>query len=176
MLIIVKGVVMRNKGSLLILVFILILTLSVSAQDKEQKWRNFEVSVTGGMTAPSQTLTDWKDSLGAKTGLHFGGSGGYCFTNMLSAGVYFIYSQMAMKENYGLHFQMYDFGGYAKVAFGGESYFEPYFKVSAGANSVKLPTWVTPTRKLLREKAYDAGLSLGGYAGLLYYTSDYVSS
>jgi hypothetical protein len=155
---------------------LLLFAVTVVAQDEgdeeEGKWRTFEVNFHGGLTVPGSALSDWKDTLGAKSGVNACLSGGYFFTSSLSAGLYFTYTQMGMDSNWDRIFRMYDFGGYAKYAFVGESSFEPYGKVTIGVNSPKFPTWVPPSsRNKLREQSYSPGLSTAVYAGLLYYTS-----
>jgi hypothetical protein len=169
---------MKKSTLLCVLTFILIFAVNIFAQDDEEdeKWRNWEVSMFGGLTMPSGF--DWYDSLKAKTGLNFGISGGYYFSNKLCFGLYFNYTQMAPEEPGSLdlrdlHYKMYDAGLYGKYAFAGESNFEPYIKLSAGANFPKFMTWVGPTRTRMREISYDPGLSAAGYLGAIYYTSDY---
>ncbi len=164
------------------LIFVLAIFLGFStvaiAQEEEEtgNWRNFEVSMYGGLTLPSNI--DWYDTLAAENGLHFGGSGGYYFNERICLGAYFTYSQMALPELADvdvtdMNYKMYDIGIYGKYAFVGESNFEPYVRLSAGANFAKFATWVGPDRRRLREVSYDPGLSAAGYLGAMYYTSDY---
>jgi len=167
---------MRKTHILVALALLLALSVSAMAQEDEdeEKWRNFEVTLIGGLNFPMSDFKDWTDSLGAKTGYNIGLSGGYYLTERFSFGAYFAYSAHGM-EIYDLNYKLYDIGGYLKYAFSGESNFEPYFKVSAGAVIPKFATWVTQDRNLLRELSYDPTLSLGVYAGFLYYTSDFGS-
>ena len=164
-----------KKAGILYTLIILFVVASISVAQDEERWRNFEVLLDVGLTSPSGTLADWKDSLGAKTGLNFGFSGAYYFRDAFCAGVYFHYTQLGIDsdEDYGMNFKMYDVGSYFKYNFGGESLWEPYIKATIGVNSVKFPTWVTPSQRVLREQSYDPGLSLGGYLGILYYTSEF---
>lgn len=168
---------MKKSALFFILLMVLIFSANLYAQEEEEeKWRNFEVSMYGGLTMSSNI--DWYDSLAAKTGLHFGGTGGYYFTDKICLGVYFTYSQMGLEEPYGLdlrsqNYKMYNIGLYGKYAFSGESNLEPYIKLSAGANFPKFATWVGEFRTRMRELSYDPGFSGGGYLGLMYYTSDY---
>jgi hypothetical protein len=166
---------MKKTKLLFALAAILLLAVTVVAQDEgeeEGKWRNFEVNIHGGLTQPGSFLSDWKDTLGAKLGINASLSGGYFFTNNLSAGLCFTYTQLGMDGNWDRVFRMYDFGAYAKYALTGESNFEPYGRLALGVNAVKYPTWVPPsTRNRLREQSYEPGLSSALYAGLLYYTS-----
>jgi len=154
---------------------ILLLAVTVVAQDEDEeegKWRDFEVSIQGGLTVPGSYLSDWHDSLGAKLGFNASLSGGFYFTSALCAGLYFNYTQMGIDGDWDRVFRMYDVGGYAKYAFEGESNLEPYGKVSFGIMVPKYPTWVPPNaRNHLREQSYDPGFAAAIYAGLLYYTS-----
>ena len=52
-------------------------------------------------------------------------------------------------------------------------YYAEYSKVTCGAVYSKFPTWVGSLNNKLREESYYSDLSLGGYLGVLYYTSDY---
>jgi len=161
----------------LTVIFILSLAVLVHAED-EEKWRNFEVTLDAGLTIPSGSITDWYDSLGAKSGFGIGGSGGYYFNNSVCMGIYFSYNRLGMEEpasegTWERKFQTYDFGAYAKYALVGETNFEPYVKFSAGMIWPKFPTWVGEDANRLREQSYDPGVSLAGYIGMLYYTSDY---
>ncbi|UCD94582.1 MAG: outer membrane beta-barrel protein [Candidatus Zixiibacteriota bacterium] len=164
---------MKSLRLLLILIAVAGLSISALAQDEEEKWRNFEVTLNGGLTNPTSALTDWKDSLGAKLGFHLGGSGGFYFTNRICTGLYFSFAQMGMEGDWERNFKSYDFGGYLKYAFAGESNFEPYLKLSGGAVWPKYPIWVSPAQNKLREQSFDPGFGMAGYLGLLYYTSDY---
>jgi hypothetical protein len=169
----IEGRLMKSLRLLLILTAFAALSISALAQEEEGRWRNFEVTLDGGLTMPSGALSDWKDSLGAKLGFHLGGSGGFYFTDRICAGLYFSYTQLGLEGDWDRHFKSYDFGGYLKYAFAGESNFEPYLKASAGAVWPKYPMWVTPAQNKLREQSFDPELGLAGYIGLLYYTSDY---
>lgn len=169
---------MKKTAVLFGLAMFLILCSAVVAQDEEEegKWRNFEVSMHGGMTIPSNI--DWYDSLAAENGIHFGATGGYYLTERFCLGAYFTYSQMPPKDISSFDiskqkYKMYDVGLYAKYAFAGESNFEPYIKISAGINFAKYATWVGVAKTTFREISYDPAFSGAGYLGLSYYTSDY---
>jgi hypothetical protein len=168
---------MIKKVSILTSLLALIFSSAVWAQDTteaetEEAWRTYEVTASFGISMPSGPLKDWGDSLGAKTGINFGGSGGYYLNDKVCLGVYFSYVQFPM-EIYDLHYNLYDVGGYAKYTFPGESNLEPYLKLKAGADFAKFPTWVGENRTRLREISYGASLTMGLYVGALYYTSDY---
>jgi len=170
---------MKKSAFLISLAVLLIFALNVVAQEEEEeseKWRNFEVALQAGLGVPSNI--NWYDTLEAKAGVNFGGAGGYYFTNRICLGAYFTYTQFGIDNKTSndvedIHYKMYDVGLYAKYAFAGESNFEPYIKLSAGANFPKYATWVGPTRTILRELSYDPGLSTAAYLGAIYYTSDY---
>ncbi len=168
---------MKKTSVLFILAMFLIFAAAVNAQDEEEeKWRDFEVSMNFGLTMPSNI--DWYDTLAAKTGIHFGMSGGYYMSERFCLGSYFNYSQMAPEELSSFDiadqkYKMYNVGMYAKYAFSGESNFEPYIKATAGINFAKFATWVGPFRTILREISYDPAFSGGAYLGASYYTSDY---
>ncbi|MCX6826910.1 MAG: outer membrane beta-barrel protein [candidate division Zixibacteria bacterium] len=167
---------MKKSGLSFVVILLLLFAVSAVAQTNEEeknaKWRNFEVTVLGGMAIPTSSLKNWNDSLGAKTGLNFGGYGGYYLNDRVSIGTYFTYSQYSMKL-YRLHYKLYDIGTYLKYDFVGKSSFEPYIRISAGGVFAKFATWVDSTGKRLREVSFRPGLSLGATAGLLYYTFDF---
>lgn len=166
---------MMKRTKLFLILFAVLALAAISyAQNEEkteEKWRNFEFSAVGGLSIPTGDLKNWNDSMGAKTGIEFGGSGGYYFTDKFCLGTYFSYTQHSM-ELYDLHYKTYDVGSYVKYAFTGESNFEPYLKVMAGVNFIKFPTWVTSSANRLREVSYNGGISAALGMGLLYYTSD----
>jgi hypothetical protein len=167
---------MKKIKLIVTLASILLLAVTVVAQEEEEeeeKWRNFEVSVHGGLTQPGEFLSDWKDTLGAKMGFNVALSGGYYFNNNFCAGLYGAYSQMTIEGDWDRIFRMYDFGAYGKYALIGESNFEPYGKIALGVITPKYPTWIPPgVNNQLREQSFDPGMSAALYAGLLYYTSD----
>jgi hypothetical protein len=169
---------MKKSAVLISLAVFFIFALNAVAQDEdeEERWRNFEVAMQAGLGSPSNI--DWYDTLQAKLGMNFGGAGGYYINDRICFGAYFTYTQLEIDNKTAndvsdLHYKMYDVGLYAKYAFTNESNFEPYIKLSAGANFAKYPTWVGPTRTVLRELSYDPGLSSAIYLGSIYYTSDY---
>jgi hypothetical protein len=131
------------------------------------------VALFGGLSIPSSDITVVSDTLGAKENIHFGFTGGYYITDRVCGGLYFNYTRWGIESDHNRRFQGYDVGAYFKYAFVNESYFEPYLKASAGMLWPKYPTWVTSTN--LREQSYDPGFSLGGYLGVLWYTSEFGS-
>ena len=165
---------MRKSQIFIALALVLALSVMAMAQEdeEEERWRSFEVTLIGGGSLPMGDFKDWSDTLGANLGYMVGLSGGYYFTDRISAGAYFTYSRHGI-DDYDLGYKLYDIGMYCKYAFAGESNWEPYVKFSAGALIPKFATWVTPDHNLLRELSYDPAISLGLSAGILYYTSDF---
>ncbi len=169
---------MKRFKPLFLIAIILILAISVMAQEdeEEERWRTFEVTVNGGLTGPLGEFADWKDSLDPSMGFNMGLAGGYYFNDNFCAGLYFKYSQNSISGDlgdiYDMKFRMFNAGTYFKYVVTNETSFEPYTKLSIGINTVKFPTWVTPSANILREQSYDPGLSTSLTAGLLFYTSD----
>ncbi|PKK82874.1 MAG: hypothetical protein CVT49_11220 [candidate division Zixibacteria bacterium HGW-Zixibacteria-1] len=163
---------MKSFRLLLTLIVLSVIALSAYAQD-DGKWRNFEVGLHCGLAIPSGDLSDWNDSLGAKTGLSVSLSGGYYFTNNICAGIYFDFNSFGMEGNWGLNYRLYNTGVYAKYALAGESNFEPYVKLTGGITWPKFPTWITVDRNVLREQSYDPALGFGGYLGIIWYTAEF---
>jgi len=166
---------MSYNRLILTLTAVLLLAIPSFADDDEEKWRNFEVSLSTGLSIPSGDITDWYDSLGAESGFHIGLAGGYYFTEGFCAGIYFNYSRWGLPGDYGLNFQNYDVGSYLKYSLVNESNFEPYIKVSGGVVMPKYPTWETADFNILREQSYDAGYGFAGFLGITWFTSDFGS-
>jgi outer membrane protein with beta-barrel domain len=170
---------MKLRGLLISVILLLALSISAYAQDDDEddyKWRNFELNIVGGLSLPSGGTSDWYDSLGAKTGFNVGLSGAYFLTNNIGIGAYFTYTRFGVddaKIENNLSHHLYDAGLYFKYAFTGESSWEPYLRLNAGVLFPKFATWVGEEKTQLRELSYDPALSLGIYAGLMFYTSDY---
>ena len=158
---------MKSLRLLFTLIVLMAFSFTAYAQDDEEKWRNFEVGIHGGLSLPSGDLADWNDSLGAETGFNFSVSGGYYFTDRICTGLYFAYTQHGMPDGYDLNFRMFDVGGYVKYAFTNESLFEPYVKLTGGMIWTKFPTWITQDQNVLREQSYDPAFSFGGYLGVI---------
>lgn len=163
---------MKSFRLLSTLIVLSLVALSAFAQDDE-KWRNFEVGLHGGLAIPTGDLSDWHDSLGATTGFDISLSGGYYFTNNICAGIYFDYDQFGMDGDWGLNYRLFKTGAYAKYAFSNESNFEPYFKVTGGISWPKFPTWITVDQNRLREQSYDPAFGFGGYLGVLWYSAEF---
>ncbi len=172
---------MRKFRVLLTIALVVLFAGASFAQDDEggEKWRNFEVTINAGFDFPMGDLKDWYDTLGAKTGINFGGAGGYYFTNRICVGAYFDYVQFGIEEPVSglavseFHYKMYKLGGYIKYALAGESYWEPFARLRLGANFAKFTTWIGDTGTRLREVSYDPELSGGLDLGVMYYTSEF---
>jgi hypothetical protein len=165
---------MKRKGLILASILIMMFYVNSFAQEQQdENWRDYEVSINAGMSMPSGALKDWYDSLGAKSGMNVGISGGRYLNAKTCLGVYFSLIQFPIEnKDFALHYNLYDIGAYAKYAFADESNFEPYVKMKLGADFAKFATWVGPNKTTLRELSYGAGLTLGVAAGAMYYTSD----
>jgi hypothetical protein len=175
----IEGKLMKRFNQLFLIAVILMLSVSVLAQDEdddEERWRNFEVIINSGLTGPLGEFSNWNDSLDAAMGFHLAVAAGYYFTDKVCAGLYFAYTQNGIKgdlgDQYDIRFRMYDLGGYIKYVAANETNFEPFTQLSIGINTVKYPTWVTSAANELREQSYDPGLSTSLAAGLIYFTSD----
>ncbi len=162
---------MKKSVLLVTTAIILILAAGAMAQNEQEQTRNFEVAFYGGLSLPMGDLKNWNDSMGAKTGVDFGLSGGYFLSEKVSLGGYFTYTQFPIKL-YEMHYRFYNAGAYCKYAFVGESNWEPYVKISAGADFAKFATWVDDDLNRLRELSYKPGLGMALEVGLLRYTSD----
>ncbi|SYZ73556.1 exported hypothetical protein [Candidatus Zixiibacteriota bacterium] len=163
---------MKKSVLLITTAIVLILAAGAMAQDEGGKTRNFEVGVYTGLSLPMGDLKNWNDSMGAKTGFDFGLSGGYFLKENLSLGGYFTYTQFPVKLYSNMHYRFYNVGAYCKYAFVGESDWEPYVKIKAGADFAKFATWTEKDLNRLRELSYKPGLGMSLGAGILRYTSD----
>ena len=167
---------MRHSLAKLVLVFLLLCSLSVVAQDYEEEERDIlEVSLFGGVGIPSGGISDWSDSLGAKTGWAVGVDFGYFLKSNLVLGLNFTYVQFeidADNEANQLNHRLYNPSLYLKYYFFGEGNFAPYLKAHVGVDNAKFATFV-PDPGRYRELSYDPSFAFGGGAGVFYYTSDY---
>jgi hypothetical protein len=170
---------MRKWSWLLGTVVLLGLALNVTAQEEIEYRDIAEVSVYGGLALPAQGISDFRDTLGAKTGWEVGLSAGLFVTPDFVVGLDFTYSQYSIDTDNDLitlDHRFYNPMLYAKYYFFGESDFVPYLKASAG---LFLPKFTTPvmdddgTNLRLRELSYGPGLSVGGAAGIMMYVHDY---
>jgi outer membrane protein W len=168
------------KRSLVNLALVILLLLSVTAvaQEYEDEERDFlEFSFYGGLGIPSGGISNWQDSLGAKTGWQLGMDAGYFLTSNLVLGLNFTYMQFAVdntNEASLLHHRLFNPAIYLKYYFFGESNFVPYLKGHAGVDNPKFATLLTELpQPAYRELSYDPGFAFGFGAGAFYYTSDY---
>lgn len=170
---------MRLSLAMLTLVFLLLFSLTAVAQDYEEEERDIlEFSVFGGGAIPGSTISDWMDTLGAKTGFDLGFDFGYFLKSNLVLGLNFTYSQFSIdadNEAKSLHHRLYNPAVYLKYYFFGDnSDFAPYLKGHVGVDNPKFTTFIGNVGlPRYRELSYSPAFAFGGGAGLLYYTSYY---
>lgn len=147
------------------------------AQETDEK-DFLEATIHGGLAAPTGGLSNWSDSLGAKSGFLTGVEVGYFLTPSIVLGLDLTYSQLgidatgAAKER---NHRFYNVAIYGKYYFFSESRFAPYLKAQAGVDNAKFATSVRDKDggdPKFREMSYDPAFAIGAGAGLFYYTSD----
>ena len=168
-----------KKMTMLLMAAILVLSNEVGlAQEDDEERDILEVNFYGGVAIPSGSLSDWNDSLGAKSGFDIGIDIGYFVRTTFVVGFDFVYTQFGVNgsddANSHSH-RLYSPSVYAKYYLGLESDFEPYLKAQVGVENAKFSTAVVhPTAGgRFRELSYDPVLSAGFGVGLFYYTADY---
>lgn len=172
---------MKKMSITLAMLLILVMSSNLLAQDDEDESRDLvEVALYTGAAVPTGGLSDWNDSLGAKTGIQVGIDVGYFATPKLIIGLSFAYSQFSIdtqspaKE---LNHRFFNPSAYLKYYFASESDLVPYIRVFTGLDNAKFATVVqdqgAPTELNFRELSYDPVFSFGGGVGVFYYTSDY---
>ena len=171
---------MKLLSTVLGLVLIVGLTMTAKAQDDLGEERDLlEVSVYGGVVLPSGGVTNFSDSLGAKTGWQIGLDVGYFVTPEWVVGLNLVYAQMGIDTPDPAntqHHRLYNPMAYVTYYFWGEGNLVPYLKGKAGLYNAKFSTAVTNgdgTNLRYRELSYDPAFAIGGAAGVFYYTSDY---
>jgi outer membrane protein W len=158
---------------------LLLLTFCSTGFSQDEEEKDFlEASLFAGLVAPTGGISNWSDSLGAKSGFSAGFDIGYFLTPSIVLGLTFSYAQMpidAVDEASQLHHRFYNPAVYGKYYFFSESHFAPYFKAQAGVDNAKFTTSVydqNGAQPKYREMSYDPAFAIGGGAGLFYYTSD----
>ena len=179
---------MKKLSLILTLVLMLAVNATVLAQDDEEEERDFlEVSLFGGVVAPSQGVADFVSrgtdvdvAMGAKAGLGLGVEIGAFLSSDLVLGVNFIYSTHSIDVADGdignLKHRYYNPSVYLKYYFFSESNMAPYAKIHAGVDNPRFVTRVEDFEsggRKMRELSYDPVFSFGAGGGLFYYTSDY---
>ncbi len=171
---------MKNALTLTCLAVFLVVALSgsVFAQDDEDYERDvLEATFYGGLGLPGGDITDWNDTLGAKTGYELGFELGYFATESIVVGINFYFSEFAIDANdvaSDMKHRLYNPNLYLKYYFPMESNFSPYVKGHVGLENVKFATFVSNENgDRYRQLSYDPALAFGFGAGLFYYTSDY---
>lgn len=166
-----------RKLALITGIFLLTFCSTGFSQDEEEK-DFLEASLFGGFLVPTGGLSNWSDTLGAKSGFTAGLDIGYFLTPSMVLGLTFSYGQMgidATDEASQKHHRFYNPAIYGKYYFFSESKFAPYFKVQAGVDNAKFATSVRDQdggSPKYRDVSYDPAFAIGGGAGLFYYTSD----
>lgn len=171
---------MKKSVFLIAIAVLLSLNLSVLAQDEEIEKDFMEINMFGGLNVPSSGISDWNDSLGAKTGYGMGFDIGYFVTIKFVAGIKFNYSEYGIDNSptdsaaTDLTHRLYSPGIYAKYYFMPESNWQPYVKGHIGIDYPKFTTFVTnPAGDRYRQLSYDPALAYGIGVGLFRYTSDF---
>ncbi|MFH1687200.1 MAG: outer membrane beta-barrel protein [bacterium] len=173
---------MKRLSALAMALLVLALHVTALAQDEEEERDLLEVCFYGGLGMPTGGISDFHDSLGAKTGWSFGVDMGYFVKYNLVVGVNFVFTQFGVDavnaaneptEADGTHHRLYNPNLYAKYYFVGESNFEPYVKAHVGIENAKFMTGrVMPTPHYWAT-SYDPVLAYGVGAGVFLYSSDY---
>ena len=167
-----------RKLSILLVVFLLLTVCSaVMAQDEDEEKDILEVCLIGGLAVPSGGISDFGDSLGAKTGWKIGLDLGYFLKSNVVIGFNFGYSRFGIDADDDastMHHHLYNPNVYAKYLFEGESNLVPYVRAHFGLENPKFATFVEhEAGNRYREKSYDPSIAYGIGAGLFYYTADY---
>jgi outer membrane protein W len=167
---------MKLSVTKLTLVFLLLFCLTAVAQTYEEEERDIlELSFYGGVGIPGSGLSDWQDSLGAKTGWEIGMDFGYFLTPDIVLGITFAYAQFEVDTDTPanqLNHRLYNPAVYMKYYFFGEGNWAPFLRGQIGVDNAKFATFVdNPPR--FRELSYDPAFAFSVGAGLHYYTSYY---
>lgn len=172
---------MKRLPLLLVLFLFAMGAVNAAAQDEEEEGRDLlEVSLFGGASIPSGGLSNWNDTLGAKTGLGLGAGIGYFLTERIVIGLNFTYTQYAIDTDTpakNQHHRFFNPSLYVTRYFFGESDWVPYISGQVGLDNPKFSTWVLDTTGVppgkFRELSYDPAVSFGASVGLFRYTSDF---
>lgn len=165
-----------KKLGILLAALLLLSALTVSAQEEEEEYDILEMNFSVGAGIPGSGISDWMDTLGAKTGWSMGMDIGYFLKPNIVLGFNFTYYQFGIDHDStdDLNHRFYSPSAYLKYYFEGESNFVPYLKLHAGVENPKFATWVEASGiNRYREKSYDPAFAFGVGAGAFYYTSDY---
>jgi hypothetical protein len=168
---------MKQSLATVTLVFLLLCSLTAVAQDYEYEERDvLELCLYGGVGIPSGGISDWSDTLGAKTGWSIGLDFGYFLTPDLVLGLNFTYLQFEIDtdtEASQLNHRLFNPALYLKYYFFGEGNLVPFLKGHVGVDNAKFATFIEKPEPRYRELSYDPAFSFGVGGGLFYYTSDY---
>lgn len=147
------------------------------AQETEEK-DFLEATIHGGLASPTGAVTNWSDTLGAKSGFLAGVEVGYFLTPSIVLGVDLSYYQLGIDATDAAsdrHHRYYNIALYGKYYFFSESRFAPYLKAQAGVDNAKFTTSVRDNNggdPKYRDMSYDPAFAIGAAAGAFYYTSD----
>jgi hypothetical protein len=156
--------------------------VSAFGQDVEEEEERdvLEFAFYGGVGVPSSGISDFSDTLGAKTGWSIGADFGYFASTSLVVGVNFTYYQFGIdteSQAKDLNHRLYSPAFYAKYYFWNEGRLAPYLKAHVGADFAKFTTFLsseeTGGQGRFREQSYDPVLAFGFGGGFVYYTSWY---
>lgn len=163
-----------------LMIALFVLPFGVYAQDDvvaDEPRDLLELSLLGGLSAPSGGAADFGDSLGAKAGYNFGFNFGVFISSNTTVGLGFSYNQFEIDNENPVISQkhrLYSPNLYARHYFMGESDFVPFVKLHAGLDFNNFSTEVIDdgTRKF-RELAYSPAFAFGAGGGIFLYTADY---
>lgn len=147
------------------------------AQEAEEK-DFLEATIYGGLASPTGGLSNWSDTLGAKSGFLAGVEVGYFLTPSIVLGIGLTYNQLGIDATGAAserNHRFYNVALYGKYYLFSESRFAPYFKAQAGVDNAKFATSVRDNDggdPKYREMSYDPAFAIGAGAGVFYYTSD----
>lgn len=170
---------MRKVFGFLALALTLLAAIApVSAQEAEEEEKDLvEISAFVGKGLPQGGITDYQDTLGAKSGFETGFESGYFVSPKVVLGLHFSYTQFSIDEKAkadGLDHKLYFPALYVKYLVNTNSNWVPYVKALAGPQIAKFTRKATnPAGDRYRALSYGPafGYSLG--IGVFYYTADY---
>ncbi len=166
---------MKRLRILAVVMFVCLLASSAFSQDDGYDWEKdyLEFTLFGAVGVPTSGITDFGPNLNAQTGWSIGGELGYFISYKVTMGLSFQYTRFGVDSDFDgqltQHHQLFSPTIYAKYSFVGESNWEPYLTARAGLD---FPKFSTDIGGRWRELSYNPVFSMGGSAGLFYFTSD----
>lgn len=140
---------------------------------------NLEVSIFAGAGIPNGGITDFGDTLGAKSGLLVGAAVGYFPTRNFVVGFGLSYTRFGIEATNSVGDQDHRLISpqlYGKYYFFGSSNLVPYAKAALGVDVANFSTRVYDNgtqRYIFRQLSYEPAFSYQLSLGLHYYTFDY---